>query len=618
MKTFDPKNQNLIEIFSENNRYQVPRFQRGYDWGKEQIENFWSDLESVNQKDKDSLFFGNFIFQNSGTDKKILLIIDGQQRITTLQFLLIAIRSRAKVLNEDALQISNVNNLIEYVTNKFATKQERTGLRKVTVAKIIKPLFDVMSDFQWDGIIPEKIEDLDGRNYRKMKGRIEPVYNFFYEKVKDLNTQELADILGSLENIFVTKIEIDDPQEAFDIFERTNARGVKLAQSDLVKNLLFQNAIESLHDEIDEKWEKITTNSSDRLSQMLKYYTISFNGKTLRKEIFSILSRKVKDQTSEVLINELLEFSLFYKMMSDEGTTSLDISSMNFYFKEIGLFMILHDASRRRSITRSITSFQLFGITQVYPLIYSYIQCLKKFNNDIDENNKNNQKNKRTISDYFLVFIQRLENFHFVNTVIGKNIGNQVELLYSQYSQKFNQANNLHKFTEIESDFKNELLDLREKRKTFIAKFTDLNCDDVEKGLMYYIFDRISNAESKGDQIYDLYNPDKDIKTKASNLEHFYPRKFFEESDDPIGPDSGNNIGNLLVIPLHTNSTFQHATPAEKFKIIETDPKYLVNVGNKKMIIMQYEGKKWDKELIDQRALDLASYSFDKVWNINI
>jgi uncharacterized protein with ParB-like and HNH nuclease domain len=137
MKTFDPKNENLIQIFSENNRYSVPRFQRGYDWGKEQIENFWLDIESVNQKDKDSIFFGNFIFLNNKEDKKILSIIDGQQRITTLQFLLIAIRTRAKALNDDAIQIASVNNLIEYTKNKFSTRQERTGINKVTVSKTI-------------------------------------------------------------------------------------------------------------------------------------------------------------------------------------------------------------------------------------------------------------------------------------------------------------------------------------------------------------------------------------------------------------------------------------------------------------------------------------------------
>lgn len=616
MKTFDPKNEDLIEIFSKNNRYAVPLFQRGYDWGMEQIENFWLDLESVNQGAKDNIFFGNFIFLNSDADKKILSIIDGQQRITTLQFLLIAVRTRAKVLNDDALQISSVNNLIEYVTNKFA-KQETTGFKKVAVAKSIKPLFDIMSDFKWDGIIPEKILGLDGRTYRKIKGKIEPVYNFFHQKVKNLSTQELAEILGSLEKIFVTSIEIHDPIEAFDIFERTNARGVKLAQSDLVKNLLFQNADESLHDEIDGKWEKISSNSSDKLSQMLKYYVITFNGKTLKKEIFPKLGGKIKEKTSKALINDLLEFSLFYKMMLDEGTILSDVPSMNTYFKEIGFDLILEDASRKKSITRSITSFQLFKITQIYPLFYSYIKCLQRSNQEIEEKNKDS-KNKKTSNEYLLTFIQRLENFHFVNTVIGKNIGNQVESLYSEYAKKFYFAKGLHELTEIERDFKKDILELRESRKTFISKFTELNYDDEDRNLIVYIFDRISNAESKGDQIYNLYNPDKAVKVKAANIEHFYPRKMFEGQDDVVGSDSGNNIGNLFVVPIHANSTFSSSTPEEKFTLIKKESKHLINIGNKELIIMQYEGRNWDKELIEQRALDLANYAFDKVWNVNI
>ena len=560
-------------------------------------------------------FFGNFIFLNDDPDKKVLSIIDGQQRITTLQFLLIAIRTRAKQLTENALQISDVNNLIEYVTNRFA-KQDRTGLKKVTVAKPIRLLFDLMSDYNWDGNIPEKMK-IDGRTYRKIKGKIEPVYSFFYNKVKNLNSQELADILGSLEKIFVTKIEIDDPVEAFDIFERTNARGMKLAQSDLVKNLLFQRADESLHDDIDKKWEQITTNSSDKLSQMLKYYVITFNGKTLKKEIFPTLSGKVKDKTSRMLINELSDFSLFYKMMSEEGSIASEMSVMSHYFREVDLGEILSDAPRKKALTRSITAFQLFKITQIYPLVYSYIRCLSRAKNEIEEANKSS-RGRRTICEYLLVFLQRLENFHFVNTVIGKNIGNQVESLYSEYAQKFYNAEDLNKLNEIEIDLKKELMTLRETRKSFLSKFTDINYDDEEKRLIVYIFDRISNAESKGDQIYELYNPDKEVKTKSSNIEHFYPRKLFEESEDLVGTDAGNNIGNLLVIPLHANSSFQHGTPAEKFNLIKADPKHMINIGNKELIIMKYENQKWDRKLITQRAIDLAGYSFDSVWNVNI
>lgn len=616
MRTFDPKNKDLISIFSDSNRYEVPRFQRGYDWGMEQIENFWLDIESVNQKSKDSVFFGNFIFLNNDPEKKVLTIIDGQQRITTLQILLIAIRTRSKELNDDPLQISSVNNLIEYVTNKFS-KQERTGLKKLTSSKTIRPLFEIMSDYKWDGVIPEKIQGLDGRTYRKIKNKIQPLYEFFYEKVKDKNTQDLAEVLLSLENMFVTTIEISDPIEAFDIFERTNGRGVKLAQSDLVKNLLFQNADESIHDEIDKKWDSITLHCSENLSQLLKYYVISFNGKTLKKEIFPILNNLVKNKTSESLINELMQFSLFYKTMSDEGTSSSESSTLSLYLKEIDFLSLIEDASRKKSLIRSINSFQLFKITQIYPLIYAYIGALRRVNSEIEELNKD-QKNKKYSAEFLLNFIKRLENFHFVNTVIGKNIGNQVESLYSEFSRKFNHIGNVNDFTELEKDFKEKILDIREKRKTFISKFSQVNYDDDDGKLIVYIFDRISNAESKGDQIYPLYNPDKTVKTKTANIEHFYPRKLFEDPNDLIGIESGNNIGNLLVVPLHTNSAFQHGLPSDKFNLIKEDSKHLINIGNRDLLLMKYSDKIWNKDLIDSRAEDLACYGFDVVWNINI
>lgn len=618
MELFTPKNSSLIGIFSEeeNNRYLIPRFQRDYEWGKEQIENFWSDLESVKAGSRENLFFGNFIFLKSD-DKKSFYVIDGQQRMTTVQLLLIALRTRAKALNDDALQIANINNLIEYVANKFA-KQSRTELKRLMVSKTIQPLFNVVSDFQWDGVIPEKLGGLDGRTYRKIKGKIEPIYNFFYEKIKDKNTQELADILLALQHVFVTKIEIDDPQDAFDIFERTNARGIKLAQADLVKNLLFQNTEEDLHDEIENNWESIISNSNDNLSQMLKYYVVTFNGATRRKDIFSILSKKAKNSSIREIIDSLSNFSLFYKMMITEGTTSSEISAMGMYFREIIFMDAINNGTHRKTISRIISAFQLFNITQVYPIIFSYIQSLKKFSDEINGEKKANPNKKlKTAGEYLVNFLKRLEAFHFVNTVIGDNIGNQVEALYADYAKHIFEAESFLEFIDLENSLKSELIRLRDSRKTFIAKFTDLNCEDVEKRLMYYIFDRISNAESKGDQIYPLYNPDKDVQNKTSNLEHFYPKRLFETTGDLIGIDFGNNVGNLLVIPKHTNSVFSDSLPKEKYKIIKSDPKYLINICNRDLIIMRYENCKWDRETIEKRSLDLAQYSFDTVWNIN-
>ncbi|MBP9668954.1 MAG: DUF262 domain-containing protein [Candidatus Pacebacteria bacterium] len=613
MAKFEPHNVDLISVFEKEVLYEVPRFQRGYDWGKEQIENFWADLESVNQKGKDSLFFGSFIFLRSSTAGDTLSIIDGQQRITTLQILFIAIRVRAKILNDDPLLISNVTNLIDYVANRFA-RAENTGIKKLTPAKGIKPLYDLMSDYKWDGHIPDKIEGLDGRRYRKMKRKVEPVFHFLHDKVKSLSSSELAEILNSLQRIFVTEIKLDDPQEAFDIFERTNARGVKLAQSDLVKNLLFQNSKESLHDEIDQKWDQISANSSDKLSQMLKYYTVTFNGKTLRKDIFPKLNVLVKGKSTLELVENLLRFSFFYRMMLDEDITFAHGESLLKYFEEMGSLHLLGKKYQRNPIVRSISAFQLFGITQLYPLIYTYLEALKRFSTEDGAN----PSGKKSSGELFICFIKRLENFHFINTVIGGNIGNQVETLYAEYAKAFSDAPDFATLIEKEQKLKTKLLELRNKRKSFISQFSSISSDEIGKPLTYYIFDRLANAESQGDQIYPLYVPSSDIKKNSANIEHFYPRSLFQRKGDLVGPESGDNIGNLLVISMHSNSSFNDATPEEKFAKIDEDGKWLANLGNSKRIITQYKGRTWDKELIDKRAMDLAQYAYDTAWSVDI
>jgi hypothetical protein len=268
----------------------------------------------------------------------------------------------------------------------------------------------------------------------------------------------------------------------------------------------------------------------------------------------------------------------------------------------------------RNPIARSISAFQLFGVTQVYPLIFTYLDSLRRFY----PSEKHETSKIKSAGELLALFVRRLENFHFVNTVVGGNIGNQVEDLYASYSQMFNDAQDFEKLLEIEKSLKTDLLKLRDKRKPFISQFSEISSEEIGKQLTYYIFDRLANAESKGDQIYPLYTPSSDIKKSSANIEHFYPRKMFEKQGDPVGPDTGDNIGNLLVISMHTNSSFNDASPKEKFDLIDQDGKYLANLGNSKLLIMQYRDREWDVRLIEGRATDLSEYAYDTAWSIDI
>ncbi|GAA7959177.1 hypothetical protein COL6_05430 [Helicobacter pylori] len=89
----------LLGFFEENqnNQFVIPIYQRLYSWGKEQCEQLWDDIIKIGGNDKmNGHFIGSILYARvDGTHSSPLLIIDGQQRLTTITLLFIALRNRS-------------------------------------------------------------------------------------------------------------------------------------------------------------------------------------------------------------------------------------------------------------------------------------------------------------------------------------------------------------------------------------------------------------------------------------------------------------------------------------------------------------------------------------------
>src|SRR5438309_410318 len=83
-----PVSKTLAELFKES-FIQIPRFQRPYDWTSENISDFWNDLSENHDND---YFMGSIVVYRDSKDKKLLYVVDGQQRLTTLTVFLTALR----------------------------------------------------------------------------------------------------------------------------------------------------------------------------------------------------------------------------------------------------------------------------------------------------------------------------------------------------------------------------------------------------------------------------------------------------------------------------------------------------------------------------------------------
>lgn len=107
-----PLRQTVDQILSNSAILHIPSYQRPFDWGKEELSEMLADIKS-SLKNEETLFLGNFIFQEemNQNSTKSIKVVDGQQRITTISLILIAIRQFAKDLKDD-LFAKEVHDLI--------------------------------------------------------------------------------------------------------------------------------------------------------------------------------------------------------------------------------------------------------------------------------------------------------------------------------------------------------------------------------------------------------------------------------------------------------------------------------------------------------------------------
>ncbi len=114
-------NDTPIDRFLQGSKqFIVPLFQRPYSWKKENIEKLWKDLEDTMADDDYIHFFGSFVTMPVPTGPGIpdkYIVVDGQQRLTTIFILLAALRSNISKINPDYLNMDEINEL--YLINKF-------------------------------------------------------------------------------------------------------------------------------------------------------------------------------------------------------------------------------------------------------------------------------------------------------------------------------------------------------------------------------------------------------------------------------------------------------------------------------------------------------------------
>ncbi len=244
----DAKATTLLKFFEENqnNQFVIPIYQRLYSWKKEQCEQLWDDIIKIGGNDKaNGHFIGSILYVRvDDTHSSPLLIIDGQQRLTTITLLLIALRNRSSE------EVEILEKFSRKKVESYLINSDKDGDKKFRL---------ILSESDKDTLL--SLIDKDRRKPSEPSLKI--VENFkLFEKWIRKNTDKLETIFKGLEKLMIVwialKKEKDDPQL---IFESMNSKGIELTQTDLIRNyIIMETEVKKQEDFYNQYWRAMEEN----------------------------------------------------------------------------------------------------------------------------------------------------------------------------------------------------------------------------------------------------------------------------------------------------------------------------------------------------------------------
>ncbi len=288
----------LRQLIEGTKQYVVPLFQRPYSWSEKQWKTLWNDvLEQSRHDNGRPHFFGSIVTTPAksvphGVGK--YLLIDGQQRITTIQVFLAALRDLAGRSGDTKLR-----NRIEgqYLTNEYEEGDERLK---------VLPTQDDRAAF---GAIIRQ-QDIP-------QSRLCTCYQFFSSRLDKLDRNQLESVhLAIVDRLSLVSITCDEQDNPHLIFESLNAKGEKLTPADLIRNFLLMRVHVSDQERLFKAyWLPIQQELGSDLTEFVRHYLMK-EGKILKEaDVYFELKDRLVNSTpeqAEAFLHDLHHHGMFY------------------------------------------------------------------------------------------------------------------------------------------------------------------------------------------------------------------------------------------------------------------------------------------------------------------
>lgn len=319
MKAVESK---LIGFLKKSPQFIIPIYQRTYSWRIKECQQLWDDIIRTGEKDEITAHFvGSIVYVEKGlysvSSQSPLLVIDGQQRLTTINLLIEAL-ARALKDNEpiegfSAKKLRNylLLNPLEDGEKKYKLILSQTDKTSLTA------LLD-QNDFPSDHSI-----------------RIKENFDFFSKKIEEVKN-DLITVCKGLAKLIVVDISLnrdqDNPQL---IFESLNSTGRELSQADLIRNFILMGLDHKLQDKLyDQYWRPMEKDFGQEAYSiyfdgfMRHYLTVKTNEIPKEREVyeaFKLYAQSSEADGVEALVADIRKFASYYCAMALGAETDTDL-----------------------------------------------------------------------------------------------------------------------------------------------------------------------------------------------------------------------------------------------------------------------------------------------------
>jgi hypothetical protein len=557
----DTKTVNLNEILGSGKIYKVPQFQRDYSWGQDNWEDLWNDISLVRSSGS-AHYMGAVVLQNNGS--KEYLIIDGQQRFTTLSILTLAFIARIKKLADDGIEIEANKERVDILMRQYIGEKDPASLRYSS--KIF--LNENNDQFYQQRLLAFKAP-ISLNKLSDSEKLMWEAYIFFQRNIeKDFKNQSGEDLANNLNKIVADllmfiQITVEDELNAYTVFETLNSRGVDLTSTDLLKNFLFSLVAKSSTDldQVKGQWKKIIDAIGLKdFPVFLRYYLQATRQMVTKESLFKVVKQYVKTDADVFdLLDHLETYAYVYVALNapDDELWLID--------KEIRTY---------------IQVLKIFRVTQWKPLAMVAFEKLH--------------------TTEFKKLISAIVSISYRYNVIAKLQTNDMEKIYSRAAinlYKNDQATYQSALNDIRSLYIN---DDEFKNYFQIKQFKTGNTYD-KKQLRYTLY-KLEGQE--GGHLYDF-------ETDEATIEHILPESYPSHWRNSFTEDEYERnlylLGNLTLLePSKNNKDAADKSFDEKKSVYSTSAYAITNKIN---------FATWASNTIKQRQGQLARIA-TTVWKI--